>query len=138
MNLPILPYQYKRDDPFIKTVCYGCGNDTMKKTFNYLPRAHWQNPKKFYCFVCGSVAFYAGTLNKDSFRLIGIAVLEEHHGKGIGLALLTHMRLFAKKKGASRITFKTEIDKPAFAWWNKNGANCMNIKGNEAEMEMIL
>jgi len=130
------------EEQLVHDICYGCGSAMSKRMYAYIRTARWYAKKSksisFVGYVFGYVGFYCGLLMARDFRLIAFAVLEEHQGKGIGKAMLEHLKAMAAGHGAQRIVFKTESGSAAFAWWIKRGACPVRAVGGEVEMEVRL
>lgn len=121
--------------PEIKEIAYNCGNDSIKRSFNYFRRAEYYG--KTICFLLKednqNIGFYFVSISKDHWRWIAIAVKTEFAGKGYGRKLLTHLLTQAKGK---KLTFKTDNEK-SLKWLLKQGAKIKEIKENgDVEMWM--
>lgn len=61
-------------------------------------------------------------VNTKAARLYSIAVNPHHHGKGIGVLLLTHVEKIAKKRGCVKILLEVREDREkVIAMYAKNG-----------------
>ena len=125
-------------DLSIKKICDTCGNDTVKKCFGFFRAMDYRNKDKYLSYVFDEKAFYVAMEGKDHIRLIVIAVDKESQGRGLGKMALNHLKQLARLKGKHKITLKTEMDKPAFEWWLKQGARVVKKNNSEVEMEIVL
>lgn len=126
-------------DPDIKEICYGCGDNSFKGVWNYLRKAEHdaKGRAEAYRLRKGTspAGFMAFIESPHHLRLVAIATKEVHHGKGFGLELLVALMRIAKERGKERITFRTKIPR----WWTKRGAVAVGKHDNgETEMEICL
>lgn len=124
-------------DPDIKEICYGCGDNSFKGVWNFLRRTEFYSRKAeaYLLKKGGPVGFIAILDNRAHIRLVAIATKEVHHGKGYGLELLVALMRIAKERGKDRITLRTKIPR----WWTKRGAVAVGKHDNgETEMEICL
>ena len=115
-----------------------CGNKSARDAVAYLRRAHYNNRESFVCELFDDVAFYAGSVGKDHFRLYEMAVKEEYRGKGYGKAMLVRIKKICKEKGVSKITLRTSREDGAAGFYRKGGAIVVGRKGEDIEMEIAI
>ena len=67
----------------VDEICKHCGDKSMTNSGAYFRKALYvSQPGKFWYGMFLSCAFYYGNVAKDHFRLVAIAVDEDHHGFG--------------------------------------------------------
>ena len=91
---------------------------------------------KILCERYREQGFYFVTVGKKHGRLIEIAVHRDHKGKGLGKKLLYRLLTNLKRRGISKLTFRTPIDEDAQGFWIHNGAKIVGLKDNDYEMEL--
>ncbi len=126
------------NDASIATICRACGKEGAR-WFVWLRRLEYWNrarPGSYCAYVWGEEGFYAGSWNREGFRLSVIAVIPSERGKGLGQRMLAHLFLLMQKDGRRRLTFRCAAGSPAEAWWIKRGARVVARKGEELEMEL--
>ena len=93
---------------------------------------------KFWYGLFLNCAFYYGYVAQDHFRLIAIAVDEEHQGLGFGSMMLTRIMKRCEENNIPAITFRTHKLGKALEWWKKQGAVIVGDKGLDYEMRIQL
>lgn len=126
-------------DPAIKDLCYGCGDNSFKAVWNYLRKAEFDAKGRAEAYVLkkggNAVGFMAFIVSPAHLRLIAIATKESQHSKGYGPELLVALMRIAREKGKERITLRTKIPR----WWALRGASAVGKHDNgEVEMEICL
>ncbi len=126
-------------DPSIVAICRACGNDGTRflswlRKLEYVSRFRTGS---YLAYAWGDQGFYAGTWNKEGFRLAAIAVVPEARRQGLGTTMLRHLLFSMQNAGRRRLTFRCAAGSPAEQWWLKRGARPIGRKGSDVEMEII-
>lgn len=138
-NFIIHPY----DDSKVKEICYNCNSPVAKQSYNYFRRLDYVTKgkvwSKVWSKVCGSpVAFYYASRCRDHVRLIEIAVHRDYQGQGIGKAVLYDLLQNMQRNGLYTLTFRTPINERAKGFWQHMGAQIVDVKGSDYEMELTI
>jgi len=126
------PDEYK----VIHDICYGCGSESIKKTYPYIRAAAWQGGKKFFLDVFGGKAFFAAIRSKSHIRLIGIAVMSDIQQKGLGRRIMLYEMKKARFFDIAEITLRTSKTENGVAFWKSMGAVITGEKGEDWEMRL--
>lgn len=128
------------NDELVKDICYNCGSKTAKQSYNYFRKINYVTKGKVWSKVWSKdglpIAFYYANRCKNHIRLIEIAVISEYQRNGIGRKILSRLLLQMKESGIDTLTFRTPINESAQHFWLKMGANIIDVKGNDYEMEL--
>ena len=74
----------------VDEICKNCGDKSMSQSGAYFRKALYvSQPGKFWYGIALNCAFYYGNVARDHFRLVAIAVDQDHQGFGFGSMLLT-------------------------------------------------
>lgn len=127
------------DPEIVNEILKQCGVKSLYKQRSYLGVAKYRaKPGRFVCIMRGTDGFAAGTIGKHHFRLIDIAVRQEHQGKGYGTELMVAVVQMCKKKQLAKITFRTNRHETAPDFYKKFGGKIIGTKGEDYEMEIPL
>lgn len=125
------------DFDIIENIIKQAGSSSLKKEASYLQRAKFFAKGKFKCgIISGDVGFYAGTAGKSHFRLVSIAVVEQHHGKGYGTAMMFELIEQCRRRGIKKITLRTNKHETAVNFYKKFGGKIVGTNGDDWEMEI--
>lgn len=128
------------DDAAVKDICYNCGSQTAKKSYNFFKRMNYVTGGKVWSKVWSKdgkpVAFYYASRCKDHVRLIEIAVKKDYQKQGLGRKLCSRLLSQMKENGIDTLTFRTPINEEAQFFWLKMGAKIVDVKGTDYEMEL--
>lgn len=121
----------------IEHIIKQAGSPSLKKEAAYLRTAKFFGKGKFKCgIISGGAGFYAGTLNKEHFRLVSIAVVEKEHGKGYGTAMMLEIIKQCRRRKIKKITLRTNRQEQAVNFYKKFGGKIVGINGEDYEMEI--
>ena len=126
------------DDKVAKDICYHCGSDVSKRSYNYFRTALHYSRDKVWSEVYSSRGFYFATTAKDHVRLVEIAVRKEYQGQGVGKLVLFRLLSRMKQAGLYKLTFRTPIAENAQRFWLHIGARIVDVKGADYEMELTI
>ena len=126
------------DSKIAKEICYDCGSRVSKAAYNYFRTALHYSPDKVWAEMLDDKAMYFATRAKSHVRLIEIAVRTSEQGNGIGKMVL--FRLLSRMKAANiyKLTFRTPIDEGAWKFWLHVGAQVVDVKGSDYEMQLLI
>lgn len=126
------------NDKVARDICYNCGSEVSKRSYNYFRTALHYSPDKVWSEIYDGKAMYFATRARDHVRLIEIAVRSEYQGQGIGKKVL--FRLLQRMKAANlyKLTFRTPIVEEAQNFWLHIGARIVDVKGADYEMELTI
>lgn len=111
----------------------------MSQSGAYFRKALYvSQPGKFWYGIALNCAFYYGNVARDHFRLVAIAVDQDHQGFGFGSMLLTKIIQRCQENSIPAITFRTHKRGKALEWWKKQGAEIVGSKGEDYEMRILL
>jgi [ribosomal protein S18]-alanine N-acetyltransferase len=74
----------------------------------------------------------------ENTPLLGMALLPDYRGKGIGIALLGEMLKFAKESGFSKVSLSVDPNNPALHLYNKFGFKKVGVEGTSWNMVGLL
>lgn len=121
----------------LESIIRQAGSPSLKRELAYLRKAEFYGKEKFKCgAIAGGVGFYVGTLGKSRFRLVSIAVVKQHQGKGYGAALMFDLIQNCRKRGIKKITLRTNRHEKAANFYKKFGGKIVGINGDDWEMEI--
>jgi GNAT superfamily N-acetyltransferase len=126
------------DDKVAKDICYHCGSEVSKRSYNYFRTALHYSRSKVLSEIYGSAGFYFALTAKDHVRLVEIAVRKEHQGQGVGKTVLFRLLSRMKQVGLYKLTFRTPIAESAQDFWLHIGARIVDVKGTDYEMELTI
>ena len=126
------PADYK----VVHDICYGCGSESIKKTYPYIRAAAWQGGRKFFLDIFDGKAFFAGIRSKNHVRLIAIAVMQDFQQGGVGKRIMFHEMKKARVFGLSEITLRTSKTEKGILFWKAMGATITGEKGEDWEMRL--
>lgn len=129
---------WERQKQVIKGICSDCGDPTMMASASYVDTARFFGKEKFYVDFLEEKAFAYGIVNKRHFRLIAIAVREQHQGTGLAQVLLAQIAALCFERGLSKITLRTHKGGRALHFWLRQGARVVGENGEDYEMEIVL
>lgn len=118
------------------SIASDCGSEILAKETGYLDRARFFAKDKFVSEMLGDFAFYAGTIGKNHFRLIEIAVRGGVQGKGYGRLMMNRIIQICRKHGLQKITLRTNRHEKAVNFYKRYGGRITGIKGDDYEMEI--
>ena len=118
-----------------KEIAKKSGVKQTEKDVKYARFVYYHN-KNIYSERINDVAFILGYINKESFRIIGMATKKDHQGKGYGTILLKRAIIFCKKNGIKKITTRTNSGKNFYI--KVANAYVVKKKDNDYLMEIIL
>lgn len=124
------------DELIYKEIAKKSGVKQAEKDVKYARFIYYHNPTKRYYERIDDVAFILGFINKQSFRIIGMATKKEYQGKGYGTFLLKRAILFCKKNGIKKITTRTLSGKNFYI--KVANAKVVGKKDNDYLMEIIV
>lgn len=130
------------DDSAVKHICYYCNSKVSRQSYNYFRRLAYVSGDKVWSKVWSKdgepIGFYYAMRCRTHIRLIEIAVVESHQGKGIGKAILYSLLQEMKKADVKKLTFRTPMNEPAHKFWLHIGGVIMDVKGSDYEMELTI
>lgn len=131
------------DDVKVKEICYNCNSAIAKQSYNYFRRLDYVTGGKVWSKVWSKVsgepiAFYYANRCKDHVRLIEIAVHKDFQGRGIGKFVLYDLLKTMQDNGLFKLTFRTPKDENAKDFWLHMGAQIVDVKGGDYEMEITI
>lgn len=78
-----------------------------------------------------------GFVDEDTLEM-GMAVVEEHRGKGVGNLLLNALLEEAKKQGIKAISLSVDSRNPAMRLYERFGFKALNTEGTSITMKLDL
>lgn len=120
----------------INDIAKSSGANSVKNAVTYLRVPAFRGGGKFKCEVIDEVAFFAGMICKNHFRLYETAVKKEAQGKGYGTIIINRIKTICKKHCLSKITFRTSKEEKAVDFYRHFGATIIGTKDNDYEMEI--
>ncbi len=126
------------DDRIARDICYNCGSEVSKRSYNYFRTALHYSPTKVWSEIYDGKAMYFATRAKDHVRLIEIAVRKEYQGQGVGKEVLFRLLSQMKRHRLYKLTFRTPIVEEAQRFWLHMGARIVDVKGEDYEMELTI
>ena len=129
---------FEYDERAMEALARKSGSKRVKESVAYIRRAHYYNPDKTFTCRIGESAFFAGTIAKDHFRLLEIAVLQDAHGQGYGRKMMEIMKAVSKQHKLKKITLRTSKEETAVNFFTKFGGVIVGEKGKDWEMEIRL
>ena len=124
------------DAKIFREIARHCGTPSLLKETEYIRTAKFYAPKKFVSEMIGDYAFFAGTIGKNHFRLIEIAVRKEKQGQGLGKLMMRRIITICRKNHLEKITLRTNRNEHAVDFYRKYGGTITAINGNDYEMEI--
>ncbi len=120
----------------VRDIIRASGSPSLLAEEPYLRRAKFYGKDKFICEMIENKAFYAGTVAKTHFRLVGIAVSKEAQGRGYGTVMMKRIIAICRKRGLKTITLRTNRNETAANFYKKFGGKVVGVKENDYEMEV--
>lgn len=110
------------------------GVKQTEKDIAYAKFCYFHNPKKRYSERIDEDAWILGCINKNNFRIIGMATRKEAQGKGLGTMLLNRARQYCYTHNIKKITTRTFSGKDFYIKAAK--ARIVGKKENDFLMEI--
>lgn len=126
------------DKQKIKDIVKDCGSSNVKNTYSYLDVISFHSKEKFKCVIIDDNCFVAGTIGKNHFRIIEMAVRQTAQKGGYGSLLISYLKTFCKSKGLKKLTFRTSKNETAVNFFKKKGGIIVGEKGEDYEMEIYV
>jgi len=126
----------KEDWKLVHDICYGCGSDSIKDTYNYIRAAQYYGGDKFILDIFDESAFFCGIRNRTHVRCIAIAVMSSAHRKGAGRKILMYEMKKASAAGIHQITLRTSRKEDGVRFWLAAGAKFTGRHGEDWVMRI--
>lgn len=134
------------DDTAVKSICHDCGSASAKASYSFVRRLLFVNGgkvrSKVWCKVWRKhgkpVCFYFAFRNRNSVRLIEIAVIADEQRKGLGKMMLNTLLADMKMARFDTLTFRSPIYETAIDFWVRQGTKIVGQKNNDYEMKLTI
>jgi len=126
----------KEDWKFIHDVCYGCGSESVKNTYNYIRAAQYYGGRKFVLDIFDENAFFCGIRNKTHLRVICIAVMAAGQRNGLGRRILLYEMKKASAANIHEVTLRTSQKEQGVKFWLAQGAIFTGRQGEDWVMRI--
>lgn len=108
----------------------------MRKSVNYLRFAQHNAPKKFYCLIEPQTCYIAFIVNKDSIRILSLAVSPQNRSAGIGSRTVEYVEKLARRLQKSKITARTDPEGRQFLFYIRLGFVVKTFNESDVELEL--
>ena len=129
----------KSDIRLLERICRESGSVSVAKHAAFLRTAVWhteEHPENLWCEILNDVAFYMCTRCRNHVRGVDTVVMEKYHGRGWGKLLNDRRLARMKAEGIPLFKFRTNRDDSALGFWLKQGAQIVDVRGDDYEMEL--
>ena len=135
--------EFRRDNrgdvALLERICRESGSESVKRGAAFIRTALWHTkdaPDRLWCEILNDAAFYLCTRCRGHVRGIDTVVMERYHGRGWGKALNDRRLARMKAAGIPLFRFRTNRDNSALGFWLKQGAQIVDVNGDDYEMEL--
>ena len=95
------------NDAIYKEIAKASGVKQTEKDIGYAKFVYYHNPEKRYSERIDEDAWILACINKNNFRIIGMATKKEAQGRGYGSILLNRAKQYCYTNGIKKITTRT-------------------------------
>lgn len=127
------------DIRLLERICRESGSASVRRGAAFLRTAVWHteaHPENLWCEILNDAAFYMCTRCRAHVRGVDTVVMERYHGRGWGKALNERRLARMRAAGIPLFRFRTNRDNSALGFWLKQGAQIVDVRGDDYEMEL--